>query len=79
MGRPHKDVLVVVAVNADGQVVREDMVPRHSFENSGSLLLKSAALRKANKIRMISAREFDAYGVKLNGEMYYFDHDGGTS
>jgi hypothetical protein len=76
VGRHHKDVVVVAAFNADGQTVREDIVPRHSFEIVGSLLLNSAALRKANEIRMISVREFDEHGVKLNSEMKYFDYDG---
>ena len=76
MGRPHKDVVVVVAHDADGHAVVEDIVPRHSFAVSGSLLLSSATVRQRGGIRMISVRAFDERGVRLDNQLRYFGSDG---
>ena len=76
MSRPHKDVVVVVAMDADGHSVREDIVPRHSFAASGSLLLNSATVRERDRIRIISVRVFDEQGVRLDSQMRYFGPDG---
>ena len=76
MGRPHKDVVVVVAHDACGQVVEEDIVPRKNFAVGGSLLLNSAPVRKKNGIRIISVRTFDEQGTRLDSQMLYFGPDG---
>ena len=76
MGRPHKDVVVVVAFDAGGHKVREDIVPRQSFNVSGSILLNSAPLRQKQKIRMASVRVFDVNGYRLDNQMRYFGPNG---
>ena len=76
MGRPHKDVVVVVAHDAGGHVVTEDIVPRQSFAVSGSLLLNSPTVRQRDGIRLISVRVFDEQGVRLDSQMRYFGADG---
>src|SRR5258708_4242698 len=76
MGRSHKDVVVIVAHDADGRSVGEDIVPRQNFGVSGSLLLNSAIIRQRDRIRTISVRIFDEHGVRLESEMRYFASDG---
>lgn len=76
MGRPHKDVVVVIALNERGEKVREEIVPNGSFALSGCLLLNSAATRKKESIRMISVRVFDSEGQRLNSELKYFSREG---
>ena len=76
MGRPHKDVVVVVAYNADGRKITEDIVPRRSFNVSGSILLNSPPLRQKQGIRMASVRVFDEIGNRLDNQIRYFGPDG---
>jgi hypothetical protein len=76
MGRQHIDVVVVIAYDAKGNIVREDIVPRQNFAVSGSLLLNSSDFRQLNGIRMISVRIFDDKGVKLDAQMRYYSLDG---
>jgi hypothetical protein len=76
MGRPHKDVTVVIALNDRGEKIREDIVPNSSFERSGSLLLNSAPTRIQEGIRMISVRVFDVEGQRLKSELKYFSRVG---
>lgn len=76
MGRSHRNVVVVIAYDAVGNLVREDIVPRPSFAFSGSLLLNSACFRQSNGIRMISVRIFDDEGIRLDAQMEYYGLDG---
>ena len=76
MGRPQRDVVVIIAYDAAGHTVAEDIVPRRNFVVSGSLLLNSATIRQRDDIRMISVRVFDEHGVQLDREMRYFASDG---
>jgi hypothetical protein len=76
MGRPHRNVVAVVAHDEAGHKIGEDIVPRPSFAVSGSLLLNSAAVRARDGIRMISVRVFDELGVRVDSKMRYFGPDG---
>ena len=76
MGRPHKDVVVVVAWDAAGHKVAEDIVPRRSFDIAGSILVNSAAVRHRHGIRMISVRCFDEHGMRTSAELKNFGPDG---
>ncbi|NBV21667.1 MAG: hypothetical protein EBS05_07065 [Proteobacteria bacterium] len=76
MGRPHKDVVVIVAHDAGGHIITEDIVPRQNFVVSGSLLLNSDAVRRKDRIRTISVRVFNEQGVRLDSQLRYFAPDG---
>jgi len=76
MGRPHKDVTVVIALSESGEKVREDIVLNSSFTLSGSLSLNSATTRKREGIRMISVRVFNAEGQRVKSELKYFSLEG---
>jgi hypothetical protein len=76
MGRMHKDVVVVIGMDADGTKLVGDIVPRTSFNNSGSILLNSQPMRRRDGIRMISVRTFDANGARVETYMRYYGSDG---
>ncbi len=76
MGRPHKAVTVVIAMDAHGKTLSEDIVPNSNFIVSGSLMLNVADARRTKGVRMISVRSFNDSGQKTTQELRYYGQDG---
>jgi len=76
MGRPHKNVAVIIAFDESGQKIDEKIVPRANYEMSGSLFLNSAPVRQAMGIRCVTIRIFDEQGMRVENHSQWFGRDG---
>lgn len=76
MGRPFKSAAVVIAYDASGNQVDEDIVPAETYSEIGSRLLNSAETRVALGIRFISFRLFDEAGVRVEIQSLSYDLQG---
>jgi hypothetical protein len=76
MARPHVEVAVVCAFDANSEQVAEDVVPLSSYRNAGSLLINSEHVRQHQGIRFISVRVYDEDGRRIEDFRKSYGQDG---